>query len=388
MRNTVILSEIFPPVHGGSGRWFYELYKRITHINLWVVTHNGVIRDLPDFTHTVVERPLSSTQWGIASLEGLRFYIREITHMLRLCRRQKITQIQAGRVLHEGFIGAVVSRILGIEFVVFVHGEDIKTTATSREQDLLAKFVFRSASLIICNSHNSASILRELGYEQSRPVSVVHPGADVNTFIPQAPCQQFRETYKLQNKRILLTVGRLQTRKGQDYMIAAMPELLKVYPDLHYVIVGGGDDQQNLQDSITALQLNDSVSMFCDCSDAELVQFYQQCDLFILPNRDNGQDIEGFGMVLVEAQASGKVVIAGNSGGTRETLQPNSTGFIIDCDSPEQIVAQLTPILADEQREQLAKMSEQTRAFAKDNFSWEVHAKKFAQIVFNERAMG
>lgn len=387
MRNIVLLSEIFPPVHGGSGRWFYELYNRITDIKLWVVTNGHVSRDLPYFPHTVVERDLCSSEWGIISLRGICFYCREILNLLRVCRSNNITQVQAGRVLHEGLIGAIVSRFLRLEFIVFVHGEDIKTTATSREQDLLAKFVFRSATRIICNSHNSAAILGELGYEQGRPVSVIHPGADIDTFIPQTKSLDFREAYKLQNKRILLTVGRLQTRKGQDHMISAMPELLTSYPDLHYVIVGSGDDEQKLRHSITELNLSDSVSMFCDCSDEELVQFYQQCDLFILPNRDYGQDIEGFGMVLVEAQAAGKVVITGNSGGTRETLLPNETGFVINCDTPSDIIAELSPILADDQHEKLNSMSEHTRRFVKANFSWEVHTKKFFSIVFEKGAL-
>ena len=72
-------------------------------------------------------------------------------------------------------------------------------------------------------------------------------------YLFQTNSPDFRETFKLQNKRILLTVGRLQTRKGQDHMIAAMPELLSFYPNLHYVIVGSGDDEQKLRDSITEL---------------------------------------------------------------------------------------------------------------------------------------
>ena len=106
-----------------------------------------------------------------------------------------------------------------------------------------------------------------------------------------------------------------------------------------------------------------------------------------LPNRDYGQDIEGFGMVLVEAQSAGKVVITGNSGGTRETLLPNKTGFVINCDTPSNIVSELIPILADDQHANLREMSEQTRSFVKANFSWEVHAKKFLNIVFEKSAL-
>ena len=107
MRNIVLLSEIFPPVHGGSGRWFYELYKRISDIKLWIVTNRDISRELPCFPHTIVERDLSSSEWGIISFRGICFYCREILYLLHLCRSNNITQVQAGRVLHEGLIGAV-----------------------------------------------------------------------------------------------------------------------------------------------------------------------------------------------------------------------------------------------------------------------------------------
>ena len=112
--NIVLLSEIFPPVHGGSGRWFYELYKRISDIKLWIVTNRDVSRDLPGFPHKV-ERDLPTVLNGVLSVYEGYVFIRDIKFViLAFVVANNITQEsfppKHGRVLHEGLIGAIVSR--------------------------------------------------------------------------------------------------------------------------------------------------------------------------------------------------------------------------------------------------------------------------------------
>lgn len=380
MRKILLLSEIFPPTHGGSGRWFYELYKRLVDIDITVMT-NLSSQDRPTFPHKIIDTQLSSNEWGVFSLNGLRFYFSKIKETLHYCKVNKITQIQAGRVLHEGLIATVVSRILNIELVIFVHGEDIQTTKLSREHDLLSKFVFNSASTVVCNSHNSANLLKTLDYDRCEDIIVLHPGADMSLFVPKAHNSVLPSKYRFSDQRILLTVGRLQARKGQDMMIQALPKLLKEIPNLHYVIVGNGDDLPRLQNLIQQNKLEAYISIFAEASDAEMLLLYQHCDLFILPNRTIGGDIEGFGMVLVEAQACAKPVVAGDSGGTKETLKPGETGFVIDCTNPDVLAQHLLPILNDKD---LFGMGQNAQKFVREAFCWDKHAMEFANKVIRK----
>ena len=174
-------------------------------------------------------------------------------------------------------------------------------------------------------------------------------------------------------KRVLLTVGRLQRRKGQDHLLAAMPELLKTYPDLFYAIVGRGECEAELRSFIDSSGLSSSAAVYTDLNDEALIKSYQQCDIFILPNRTIESDIEGFGMVLVEAQACGRPVIAGNSGGTAETMIIGKTGEIIDCSSPQSIVKGMLPILQDSSFEHFGKSAVE---HVKTSFDWDAHVKK------------
>jgi phosphatidylinositol alpha-1,6-mannosyltransferase len=103
--------------------------------------------------------------------------------------------------------------------------------------------------------------------------------------------------------------------------------------------------------------------------------------VFILPNRTIGNDIEGFGMVLVEAQACGKPVIAGDSGGTRETMLINQSGFVIDCTDAQLISSTVAKLLAD--TEQAAKMGKVGRKHIESELDWQAHVQK-AAILFNQ----
>jgi phosphatidylinositol alpha-1,6-mannosyltransferase len=157
-----------------------------------------------------------------------------------------------------------------------------------------------------------------------------------------------------------------------------MPQLLKEFPDLFYAVVGRGECKEELTAMVEQNNLHDSVGIYSDMNDDELIQCYQQCDVFILPNRTIANDIEGFGMVLVEAQVCGKPVIAGDSGGTRETMDVGETGHIIDCSSPDSLLNNLKRLLS---KASITDDRVNIADFARERFSWGNHVKK-AQSLF------
>jgi glycosyltransferase involved in cell wall biosynthesis len=114
--------------------------------------------------------------------------------------------------------------------------------------------------------------------------------------------------------------------------------------------------------------LSDHVQFLGEIDDERMVQCYQQCDLFVLPNREVDRDIEGFGIVLLEAQACGKPVVAGTSGGTAETMQIPETGLVIPCEGPEVLASTVIELLADPVRR--ARMGEAARTWVVRHFDW------------------
>lgn len=380
MKKTLLLSENFPPIDGGSGRWFWELYSRLPKDKVIVCAHD--IEGGVDFDSrhdvTVIRIPLRSAEWGFKSIAGLKFYWSCITTVRKIIKEHQIEEVHCGRVLHEGVTAWIIKLLTGVPFRCFVHGEDIETAATSREQALLVKQVCKHATSLVCNSYNSKHLLKTLGFSQGENAVVLHPGVDTGKFKPSPIDNRFRKDVGWgENSLTLLTVGRLQQRKGQDFLIQALPEIRKIHPNIHYAIVGRGEEETRLRQLVEEFSLEQCVSIHTDFNDEQLVRAYQQCDIFILPNRTIGNDIEGFGMVLVEAQACGKPAIAGRSGGTSETLLENETGSVIDCSSPDQIVQQLPAAIV------LCKTldSDSVYQYACTQFNWEKHTGEFKALL-------
>ena len=379
MKKTLLLTENFPPKEGGSGRWFWELYSRLPNDKVLIVANDTPEGREFDKTHEldIVRIELESTEWGLASTKGLGFYWETIRKVLKLVKEHGIEEVHCGRVIPEGVIARALKLLAGARYNCFVHGEDVETAATSREHSLLVKNVCKNASMLICNSENTANIVRKLGFDSGSKCEVLHPGVDTSRFEVAAPDTSFRQQMGWSGKRVLLTVGRLQRRKGQDFLIKSMPALLKEFPDLFYAVVGRGECYDELISLVDQHELHDNVCVYPDMDDEALIKCYQQCDIFILPNRTIDNDIEGFGMVLVEAQVCGKPVIAGDSGGTRETMNIGKTGHIIDCSSTENLLNGLSPILRNRE---IVDGEVDIADYAKNRFNWDQHVAKAKRL--------
>ena len=379
MKKTLLLTENFPPKEGGSGRWFWELYSRLPNDKVLIVANDTPEGREFDKTHEldIVRIELESTEWGLASTKGMGFYWEIIRKVLKLIKEHGIEEVHCGRVIPEGVIARALKLLAGARYNCFVHGEDVETAATSREHSLLVKNVCKNASMLICNSENTANIVRKLGFDSGSKCEVLHPGVDTSRFEVAAPDTSFRQKMGWSGKRVLLTVGRLQRRKGQDFLIKSMPALLNEFPDLFYAVVGRGECYDELISLVDQHELHDNVCVYPDMDDEALIKCYQQCDIFILPNRTIDNDIEGFGMVLVEAQVCGKPVIAGDSGGTRETMNIGKTGHIIDCSSTENLLNGLSHILRNRE---IVDGEVDIADYAKNRFNWDQHVAKAKRL--------
>lgn len=371
MRKVLLISEVFPPVHGGSGRWFWEIYRRFPPGSVEVCTdrHPEASESDEKFPHNINRTQLSSKEWGITSLEGLTFYLRTFRYLDNLCQSQLIEQVHCGRIIPEGLPALLNKFRRGIPYTCYVHGEDVEVARTSREITFLTKLVMRHAEKLIANSENTAEILRaRWGIDEQ--LLVMTPGVDINGFFPMGSMPRTR----WRNKRVVLTVGRLQKRKGQDMMIRALPAIREKIPEIYYCVVGGGEEEKSLRSLAESLDVEDIVEFSGELNDTEMLECYQQCDLFALPNRRINNDDEGFGMVLLEAESCGCPVLAGDSGGTRETMIPGETGVIVDCTAPEPLARTIIQLFSDIPA--LKKMGVAGRSLVERRFSWDSLASK------------
>lgn len=379
-----MLSEIFPPQTGGSGRWFWDLYTRLNNDKVVVVTDCADDASYIDAhsSLTVHRIPMSCKSWGIVSFTGLRFYLSTIRRVMKLVKKYNIESIHCGRTLPEGIVALVIKFLTGTPYLCYVHGEDIEMCRSSREFIFLVNAVLRNASILICNSKNSADLLKKWEGAKYSRIRILHPGVDASTFCPSGKSRDLRFDA---DKKVILTVSRLQPRKGHDVLIKAMPEILKRHPDAHYVIVGSGQQHDYLAGLVKEHGLEDNVSLLGECTDDEILQWYRRSNLFVLPNRQVGNDVEGFGIVLLEAQACATAVIAGDSGGTRETLETGKTGYILDCRNPEPLAKAISDLFDDP--DNLVTMGQNGREWVLTKFDWP-RVLDSTRVIFDEVTHG
>jgi phosphatidylinositol alpha-1,6-mannosyltransferase len=375
----LLISEIFPPRTGGSGRWFWEIYRRLPEHQVVVAAGEHPFQDDFDRGHDlrVIRMPLTFPSWGLLD-RGWLSYGRTIRTLKRLVKAERVGMVHCGRCLPDGLLALALKHLCGIAYFCYVHGEEVEIARTSRELTWLTRRVIFGAEFLIANSRNTQRILREEWRLPASRIRLLNPGVDTHRFVPGPRERSVRERLEWGDRRVVLTVGRLQKRKGHDRMIRAIAAIRNAIPEVLYVIVGDGEEHEALSQLVAQTGLSGNVRFAGELDDESLVECYQQCDLFVLPNRQVGRDIEGFGMVLLEAQACGRPVLAGASGGTRETMRIPTTGRVVPCDRPDELAAEVVDLLSD--RDRLEQMGEAARQWVVDHFDWDILSRRASHL--------
>ncbi len=383
----LLITETLPPKIGGSGRFLWEIYRRLPRSS--VVIAAGEDRRAAEFDQShavpVVRLPLTLPGWGLCSFRELRGYWRALRPINRLIRSAGITQVHCGRCLPEGWIALLLKKWRRLPYISFVHGEEVNLDGAgpgvmnSRQLRWMTRHVLWGAEFLIANSRNTARILREGWHLPEERIRVLYPGVDTEHYVPAAPDREFRARRGWGDRPVVLTVSRLQKRKGHDQLIRALGIIRQTVPDVLYMIVGDGEERAALEALVAHEGHGEHVQFLGELDEAEVLRCYQQCDLFVLPNRQVGQDVEGFGMVLLEAQACGKPVVAGASGGTAETMSIPETGQVVPCDGPEHLAPLVAELLRDPERR--TRMGTAARRWVVAHFDWSVLSRQAQQLL-------
>jgi phosphatidylinositol alpha-1,6-mannosyltransferase len=376
---TLLISENFPPKTGGTGRWFWEIYQRLPRSAILIAAGEDPRQDAFDRTHDlpVARLPLALPQWGIRKFQGLCGYWRALQSLHRLIADEPLVSIHSAKCLPEGLLALALHYRTGTPYLSYVHGEELNIASTSKELVWLTRQVLKRAKCVVANSHNTKQILHREWRVPSGRICVLYPGVDCRRFVPAQRDVRVRRTLQWGERPVILTVGRLQKRKGHDQMILALKEIRLRIPDILYAVVGAGEERSFLEKLIHSAGLQDQVQFLGELPDDALIQCYQQCDLFVLPNRQVAKDFEGFGIVLLEAQACGKPVVTGASGGTAETMSAE-TGRVIACEEPGGLATLAVELLTDQAL--LARMGAAARNWVVDHFDWNILFRQAEQL--------
>ena len=207
------------------------------------------------------------------------------------------------------------------------------------------------------------------------------PGVDVDAFTPDADGDAVRRRLGLGDAPVVVCVSRLVARKGQDVLVAGWPRVLARHPRARLLLVGGGPAEASLRRAVTRLGLADSVVFTGSVPVDELPGHYAAGDVFAMPCRTRraGLDVEGLGMVFLEAAACGRPVVAGTSGGAPEAVQDGVTGHVVDPRSPDAVADALTDLLDDPERARA--MGRAGRAWVEKRWSWTTITQTFTDLL-------
>lgn len=376
-RRYLVITELFLPTKGGTAVWFSEVYPRLggkdTHIVTADVPGAGEIDAVhPNAVHRV---KLERVPW--LKPESLIMYLRLFRTAWRLTRRHRFEAVHAGRALPEGLVAWAVARLARLPCVIYAHGEELTTWGRGAKYKAM-RFALRHADRVIANSDYTHEVLIGMGVDAAR-IALINPGVDVDRFRPALPHADLRQALGLApGQPLILSVGRLQKRKGFDHVLAALPALVERGLDVHYALIGIGEQREELETQARALGLAARTHFLGHVSPEDLPRWYNACDVFAMPNREVDGDTEGFGMVFLEAGACGKPCIAGRAGGTGSAVADNVTGLRVDGASVAEIATALARLLAD--RALARAMGGAAHARAVQRHSWQSVADQTATL--------
>ncbi|QCB51490.1 glycosyltransferase family 1 protein [Rhodococcus sp. PAMC28707] len=210
----------------------------------------------------------------------------------------------------------------------------------------------------------------------------VPPGVDTDKFKPDSGARaELRARYGLGDRPTILCLSRLVPRKGQDFLIRSMQGIREAIDGAVLVIVGGGPYEGTLRALVRSCGVEDHVIFTGTVRSAELAAHHTIADVFAMPSRTRGWglDVEGLGIVYLEASACGVPVVAGMSGGAPETVRQNETGLVVDGRSVEQITEAIVRILSDATL--AASMGAAGREWVEKSWRWDTLAQKLRSLL-------
>jgi len=281
-----------------------------------------------------------------------------------------------------GVSAYVLTRIIKVPYYVTAHGLEVLEPQKSKFRNKIMKIVLSNSQKVAVNSNYTKTIVARLGIP-SQKIQIIPPGVDTTVFTGNSDGKALYEKYDIGETKIILTVGRLVERKGIDMVIKALSKVINQIPNVVYLVVGTGPDKKRLKDLVQNLGLEKNVIFAGYVESKDLVSYYNICDLFIMPSREieKSGDVEGFGIVYLEANACGKPVIGGRSGGIQDAIIHGETGLLVNPTNVDEIAEAIFKILKNEHYARYLGLNGLERA--KNNFDWKQIAKLEKEMITN-----
>ncbi|MEK7496700.1 MAG: glycosyltransferase family 4 protein [Patescibacteria group bacterium] len=357
MQKVLLITSDFSPRVGGVATYYSTLQNNVD--NLYVLTSTPGDRE-----PRIIRKNWHWKSWP--------HYLPLLWIIPNLKLKIGFKFLAAGEILPIGTVLLLIKMAFGFEYLVFLHGLDIALAQKSAWKKMLTKLILQNSKTIICNSEFTNQLVLSK-YQLADKIKVLYPVVPKFNLLDGALVQEMRQKYSLEGKTVLLSVARLVKRKGIGRVIKVMSDLINDYPDLVYVVVGDGAERTELESRITN---HESRIIFTgQLSGDELKAMYVLADIFVLTPENDPIDIEGFGIVYLEAQSAGLPIIASRVGGVPEAV--GEAGILVNDD--EELKSVLLLLLNNpSERKRLGQIGQERVAKL---FNPDTQAELFNEIV-------
>ncbi|MFJ8712612.1 glycosyltransferase family 4 protein [Streptomyces violaceus] len=380
MRKTLIVTNDFPPRPGGIQAFLHNMALRldpqqlVVYASTWKRGREGV-----EATAAFdAEQPFTVVRDRTTMLLPTPAVTRRAAGLLR---EHGCTSVWFGAAAPLGLMAPALRDAGAERLVATTHGHEAGWAQLPAARQLLRRIGDSTDTITYLGEYTRSRIAGALSPQAAARMAQLPPGVDEKTFHPDSGGDEIRARLGLTDRPVIVCVSRLVRRKGQDTLIRAMPRILAAEPDAVLLIVGGGPYEGDLRKLAQETGVAASVRFTGAVPWSELPAHYGAGDVFAMPcrTRRGGLDVEGLGIVYLEASATGLPVVAGDSGGAPDAVLDGETGWVVRGGSPADAADRIITLLGD--TELRRRMGERGRAWVEEKWRWDLLAEQLKNLL-------
>ncbi|MBU6243420.1 MAG: glycosyltransferase family 4 protein [Acidobacteria bacterium] len=299
-----------------------------------------------------------------------------------ILKAEKIERVWFGTAAPLAVMAPILRRAGARHIVAMTQGHEV-WWAKVYPFKLIVQYIAKKVdSLTYLTDYTGTAIAKALGKKSKAKMVKILPGIDISHFVPSERDLGLASEIGIYDRPTIVSVGRLVHRKGQDRLIEALPIILEKVPDVALLLVGTGPHKTEIEALVTKHGMEKHVFFVGRILHENLPKYFALGDLFAMParNRLAGMEVEGLGIVYLEASACGIPTLVGNSGGAPEALIEGKTGFLVDGDNVSEIAEAAIRILTNPVLKQ--EMGSHGNKWVNDHWNWQIWSERFNEILF------
>ena len=357
----LIVTRSFPPEIGGMQNLMRGLANELSK--------NFMIKVFADYyeNHKLFDEEVSFSIERVGGIKLLRKY-RKAQLINEFIRGNKIEGIIADHWKSLELLNTSKKKIC------LIHGKEINHEKDTNLNKRVLK-VLNNVETIVANSEYTKDLAISLGVQQDK-IIVINPGVNQIQELDKKTLEKVENLLKYKSPR-LITVSRFDKRKNHEKIIMALRNLKQIYPDIVYICIGYGDEEENIRKLVAELSLQGQVMFFKDISNDLKNSLVAKSDIFVMPSIIYKKSVEGFGIAYVEAAQYGLPSVGGKDGGASDAIDHQKTGLICDGTELDEVYSSINYMLENSKYLEYGKAAKENSS----KFEWNIIIEKYKKIL-------